>query len=128
MECSEAHFLVNKDLVLVLGLPERNKCAWKRIIRKAVKAESPAAYAVITPIWLAEATKGTEDLLPSAHPFREEGILITAYSPFKKIAAFIGYNRLTPKLVEVKAPEVWRYFTDSLVGNVYRSLDKNRKR
>jgi hypothetical protein len=122
---SEAHFLINENLVLMVGLPY-DKSNWRKLIKKGVKSEKPVGYAVVTPIWLAPATKGVpQDLLPSNHPFRRDSIIITAYSPFQRKCAFIDYEWLTPKIIEVQKPLVWKWgFTDGLVGNVYRGEQK----
>ena len=117
---SQAHFMLKDgDTVLIGALPE-NKAEWRSLVRKAVFSEKPIAYAVITPIWLSPYTKYTKGVKPSAHPFRREGVFITAYSPFSKNSAFIEYEYLTPKIIEVKKPEVWPDFKDGIVGNVFR--------
>jgi hypothetical protein len=115
---SDAHFLLNESTILAGRLPE-NKKSWRGLIKKAVKAEKPLAYAIITPIWISRISPQTKGVLPSRHPFRKEGVIITAYSPREQKASFVEYEFITPKLIEVKKPVVWEKFEDSLVGNVY---------
>jgi hypothetical protein len=112
---NDAYFLLDDNTIFAGELPE-NKKAWRGLIKKAVKAEKPLAYGVITPIWISPPTKG---VLPSRHPFRKEGVIITVYSPREQKASFVEYEFITPKLIEVKKPVVWEKFEDSLVGNVY---------
>jgi len=118
---SEAHFLLKDGKTVLVGELSDYKRYWRSAVRKAVKSEKPLAYVIVTPVWLAPPTKGVS---PRAHPFRKNAVMITAYSPFLQKAANIFYEFITPKLIEVKKPEVWYEFEDTLVGNVFEREKK----
>jgi len=113
---SSLSLLFDDNTVLSGELPE-NKQYWRSIVRKAVKAEKPLAYAITTDVYFAPAE---DKVAPISHPFRKESVFVTVFSPRWQRSAAIDYERVTPKIIDVKKPEVWKRFTDNLVGNVYR--------